>query len=97
MMVLMTRVRSVGKHLQRHLGDDPWQRLHQEVHCHYPVLDCSEEVFNRLAPLAYLLRMLVEPTLHRLEEVRSSHREIRRSLPVMQLCLMAQLWQTLVQ
>ena len=59
----------VGQHVQRHLGGDPWQRLHQEVRCAHPGLDRAEGMLNRLAPLAHLLRMLVEPALHRLENM----------------------------
>src|SRR5712664_2821413 len=55
--------------MQCHLGGNPWQRLHQEVGCAHPSLDRAEGVLDGLAPLAHLLRMLVEPTLHRLENV----------------------------
>jgi hypothetical protein len=41
--------------------------------------------------------LLVEPTLHRLENVFMLPSGIRRSLAVVQLCLMVQLWQALVQ
>lgn len=59
----------VGQHVQRHLGGNPWQRLHQEVRSSHPGFDRAEGVLDRLAPLAHLLRMLVEPALHRLENV----------------------------
>ena len=59
----------VGQYVQGHLGSDPGQRLHQEVGCAHPSLDRAEGVLDGLAPLAHLLRMLVEPTLHRLENV----------------------------
>src|SRR5450759_4668935 len=58
-----------GQHVQRHLGGNPWQRLHQEVGCSHPGLDRSEGMLNRLAPFAHLFRMFVEPALHRLENV----------------------------
>jgi len=59
----------VGQHVQRHLGGNPWQRLHQEVGCAHPGLDRAEGMLDRLAPLAHFLRMLVEPALHCLENV----------------------------
>ena len=55
--------------MQRDIGSDPWQRLHQEVGCSHPGLDRAEGMLDRLTPLAHLLRMLVEPALHRLENV----------------------------
>ena len=54
-------------------------------------------MFDRLAAPAHLLRMLVEPALNGFENVLMFHRVIRRSLPVVQVGLIAQLWQTLVQ
>jgi len=59
----------VGQHMQCHLGGYSWQRLHQEVGCSHPSLDCVERMLDRLAALAHLLRMCVEPMLHRLENV----------------------------
>ena len=44
-------------------------RLHQEVGCSHPGLDRAEGMLNRLAPLAHLFRMFVEPALHRLKNV----------------------------
>ena len=55
--------------MQRHLGGHPWQRLHQEVGCAHPGLDRAEGMLDRLAPLAHLLRMLVEPALYGLENM----------------------------
>ena len=55
--------------MQRHLGGNPWQRLHQEVSCSHPGLDRAERMLNRLAALTHPLRMLVEPTLHCLEYI----------------------------
>ena len=59
----------VGQDMQRHFGGDHWQRLHQEVGCAHPGLDRAERVLDRLAPLAHLLWMFVEPALHRLENM----------------------------
>src|SRR4029077_5773476 len=39
------------------------------VGCTHPGLDRAEGMLDRLAPLAHLLRMLVEPALHCLENV----------------------------
>jgi hypothetical protein len=55
--------------VQRHLGGNPWQRLRQEVACSHPGFNCAEGMLNCLAPLAHLLRMLIEPAVHRLENV----------------------------
>ncbi len=52
-----------------HLGGNPWQRLHQEVGCSHPGLDGAEGMLDRLAPLAHLLRMLVESPLNGFEKV----------------------------
>jgi hypothetical protein len=52
-----------------HLGGNPWQRLHQEVSSSHPGLDRTEGMLDRLAPLAHLLRMLVQPSLHRVENM----------------------------
>src|SRR4029434_6970398 len=35
----------------------------------HPGLDRAERMLDRLAPLAHLLRILIEPALHRLENV----------------------------
>ncbi len=43
----------IGEHVQRHFGGDPWQRLHQEMGCSHPRLDCAEWMLDRLAPLAH--------------------------------------------
>jgi hypothetical protein len=76
--------------VQRHLGGDFWQRLHQEVGCAHPGLDGAEWVLDHLASLAHLLRMLIEPRCTASRTCSCSHRLIRRSLAVVQLCLMAQ-------
>src|SRR6266436_2368609 len=69
----------VGQYVQGHLGSNPGQRLHKEVGCAHPSLDRAEGVLDGLAPLAHLLRMLVEPTLHRLENVKLP-KELYKSL-----------------
>ena len=55
--------------MQRHFGGDTRQRLHQKVGCAHPGLDGAEGMLNRLAQLAHLFRMFVEPALHRLKNV----------------------------
>jgi hypothetical protein len=65
-MMLMTRV--ISQYVQRHLGGNSWQRLHQEVGCTHPDLNRAKGMLGRLAPLAHLLRMLVEPALDGLEK-----------------------------
>ena len=59
----------VGEHVQSHLGGNPWQCLHEEVGCSHPGLDRAEGMLDGFAPLAHLLRMLVEPALNRLENM----------------------------
>jgi hypothetical protein len=54
------------------------------------MLDC-------FAPLTHLFWMLVEPALHRFETCSCFHRVMRRSLPLVQVFLMAQPWHALVQ
>jgi hypothetical protein len=71
--------------VQRHLAGNPRQRLHQEVYGAHPGLDRAEEMLDRLASLAHLLRMLVQPTLHSLE-VRTGDRG-GRALKCMNLAL----------
>jgi hypothetical protein len=55
--------------VQSHLGGHTRQRLHQEVGCAHPGLDGAEGMLDRLAPLAHLVWMLVEPALDSLENV----------------------------
>jgi hypothetical protein len=43
--------------------------LHQEVGCAHPSLDRAKGMLDRLAPLAHLFRMFVEPALHSFENV----------------------------
>src|SRR6476469_6161605 len=57
----------VGKHVQRHLGGDLRQPLHQEVRRAHPHLERAERVLDRLAALTHGLRILVETPLHRLQ------------------------------
>jgi hypothetical protein len=45
------------------------QRLHQEVRSPHPRLDSAEGMLDRLASLAHLLRMLVEPALNGFENM----------------------------
>src|SRR5207342_3761618 len=59
----------VGEYVQRHLGGNPWQCLHQEVGCAHPGLDRAEGMLDRLAPLTHLFGMLVEPALHGFENM----------------------------
>src|SRR3954464_9901940 len=47
----------------------PRQRLHQEVGSAHSGLDRSKRVLNRLASLAHLFGMLVEPALHCFENI----------------------------
>jgi len=55
--------------MQRHLGGDARQRLHQEVRRAHACLDRAERVLDRLAALTHLLRMLIEPALHRFQHM----------------------------
>jgi hypothetical protein len=57
----------VGEHVQRHLGSDLGQTFHQEVGRPHPHLQCTEEMFGRLATLAHGLRVLVEAFLDGLQ------------------------------
>jgi hypothetical protein len=59
----------VGQYVQRHLRGNPRQCLHQEVCCPHPHLQRAEWMLDCFAPLAHLLRMLVEPALHRLDNM----------------------------
>ena len=45
------------------------QRLHQEMGCSHPRLDCPEGMLDRLAPLAHFSRVLVEPALDGFENM----------------------------
>ena len=82
----------VGEYVQCHLGGHLGQTLHQKVGRPHPHLQCAEGMFDRLATLAHRLRVLVETLLHRLQYLLCFHRVIRRSLPVVQRRLMAQLY-----
>jgi hypothetical protein len=55
--------------MQRHLGGNSWQRLHQEVGCTHPGFDRAEGMLDRFPPLAHLLRTLVEPALYCLKNM----------------------------
>ena len=49
--------------MQRHLGRDAWQRLHEEVGGTHPGLDRAEGMLDRFAPLAHLLWLSKPPLL----------------------------------
>ena len=49
--------------MQRHLGADILQLLHQKVGCSHPHLDGAEGMLDRLPALAHFLRMGIEPRL----------------------------------
>ena len=59
----------VGQHVERHLGSNTRQRLHEEVSGTHARFDRAERVFDGLTPLAHLLGMFVEPLLHRFENM----------------------------
>ncbi len=59
----------VGQHVQRHLGADPFERLHLEVRCPHPGLDGAEGMLDRLAACAHLLGVRVEPHLDSLKKM----------------------------
>ena len=63
------RFENVGQHVQVHFGADPFERIHLEVRRSHLRLDGTERVFDRLPPLAHLLRVLVEPPLNGLENL----------------------------
>ncbi len=52
--------------MQGHFGGDSFEGLHLEVSRPHPGLDGAEGVFDRLAALAQLLRVLIQPPLDRL-------------------------------
>jgi hypothetical protein len=54
-------------------------------------------MLDRLAPLAHFFRVLVEPALDRFEHMLMLPTCDPSLLAGVQLCLMAQLWQALVQ
>ena len=57
----------VGKHVQRHLGGDLRQPLHQEVRRAHPHLERAERVLDRLAALTHGLGFSSRRLLHRLQ------------------------------
>ncbi len=59
----------VGQHVHGHFGADPFQRPHLEVCSAHPVFDGPEGMLDGFAPLAHLLRMLVEPLLDGLKDM----------------------------
>ena len=50
---------------------------HQKVRGTHAGFDCAERMLDCLAPLAHLLRMLVEPALYGFEYVLMLSRQIR--------------------
>src|SRR5215510_8016931 len=68
-MIFMTRVRLIGEYVQRHLGGDLGQTLHQEVRRPHPHLQRGEGMFGRLATLAHGLRVLIEALLYFLQHM----------------------------
>ena len=59
----------VGQHVQRHLGGNLRQTLHQQVRRSHPHLQRAEGMLHRLAALAHCLRVLVETLLYRLQNL----------------------------
>jgi len=59
----------VSQYVQRHLSGNPGQRLHQEVRGSHPGLNRAEGMLDRLASLAHLFRMLIEPALNDFKNV----------------------------
>src|SRR5262249_5703614 len=55
--------------MQRHLGGDLRQRLHQEVRGSHPHLDRTEGMLDRLTARAHGTRIFVEPCLHGLDSL----------------------------
>lgn len=55
----------VSEHVERHLGRDLGQTLHQKVDRSHPHLQRAERMLHRLASLTHFLWMFVEPALHR--------------------------------
>ena len=55
--------------MQRHLGGDLRQPLHQEVRRAHSHLERAERMLDCLTALAHRLRVLVEPPLHGFEHV----------------------------
>jgi len=66
-MMFITPGQIVGEHVQRHLGGDLGQTLHQEVRRPHPHLQRAKGMFGRLATLAHRLRVPVEALLHSLQ------------------------------
>src|SRR5215470_6307276 len=55
--------------MQRHLGGNLGQRLHQEVRGTHPHLDRTEGMLDRLTARAHGTRIFVEPCLHGLDNL----------------------------
>ena len=78
-------------HIERHLGCHFRQPFREKVRCSHPALDGAERMFRCLTTYRHFFRMLIEACLHSFEHGLVLHREISRSFPVVQLCLIAQL------
>ena len=72
----------VGQDVQRHFGTYVLERFHLEVRRSHPRLYRAEWMLDRLPAYAHLVRVPIEPRLHRLKTASCSQRDIRRSLPV---------------
>ena len=59
----------VGEHMQRHLGGNLRQALHQKVRRTHPHLERAEGALDRLTTHAHRLRVLIETLLHSVEQV----------------------------
>ena len=80
-----------------HLSGDLWQSLHEEVRRPHLDLQRAKRMFGRLATLAHGVWVPVEALLHSLYTFSCSQRAMRRSLPVVQRRLIAQLRHAFVQ
>src|SRR4029077_8259253 len=59
----------VGEHMQRHLGANLRQCLHQEVRGTHSHLHCTEGMLDRLTARSHGLRIFVEPFLYGLDNL----------------------------
>jgi hypothetical protein len=57
----------ICKDVQDHFGADVIERLHQEVRRAHPVLQCSEDVFDRSTSYPHRVRLAIKTSLHLLE------------------------------
>ena len=77
--------------MECHLGGDLGQTLRQEVRRAHPHLQRAKGMLGRLTTLAHRVRVLIEALLYGLQQMLMLQRVIRRPLPVVQRCLIAQL------